>query len=251
MDNDLRSKALDAITPVVKKQAYAMADRVVAFFQSTGARSDKKSLLDLLGLGARLTKADMVSMGLSSYIPMETEASEAAAAFVETCPNPKLAAEVVKYAAFRDVVMTELKHFSPRQLIAEQAVEAKEDTAYQFNVPQDPKPVTPVAKRWMEELSSPLHHLPVSPVSFQPVASIQNDEPDEAEILAIRAKATITEREAAKLLSMTPKELGNMRRAGKIPRNIYCQNGKGKRVRYFTAALLEWSSGNMTKKIQK
>jgi hypothetical protein len=69
------------------------------------------------------------------------------------------------------------------------------------------------------------------------------EKPSEAKLLAIRAKVEITETEAAMLLSRSRQALANDRRAGKVPRSMYRQNGEKGKVAYSTAALLAWVNG--------
>jgi predicted DNA-binding protein (UPF0251 family) len=97
------------------------------------------------------------------------------------------------------------------------------------------KSTSPGAKGWA-------NFSPEWPSIISTDATNMKKQPDEAELLALRAKIQITESEAAMLLSRSRQSLANARRAGKIARSIYRQDAEGGKVLYNTAALLAWAN---------
>jgi hypothetical protein len=232
---DSEDKTPVAIAAIAEMQAHAVADLTAACVNATGISVGEMSSFDLFGFSARVTKGAMEASGLLKYIPLETSASEAAAQFAANCPDPEKAADAVKYAEFLDVGATLVKNFSPRDDDLQNA----------------PEPISSGAKRWAAELTSPLHYLPSRTLLAPVVEVVQAKEPDEAQLRAIRVKASITETEAAMLLGMSRKALSNLRRARGIPRSIYKQKKEGRKVLYTTEALLDWANGRTLGKKSK
>lgn len=63
---------------------------------------------------------------------------------------------------------------------------------------------------------------------------------DEATLRTIRAKAAMTEPEAALLAGRSPKSMKNLRIDGMIPRKIFHQKQKHSKVIYITKLLIAW-----------
>lgn len=244
MDDDLKHKMLAAITPAVQDLAYATADMTFAFLKATGVSSSDMSLLDLLSLSARLKTGAMAASGMLQYVPLEAGSSEAAAQFAAGCRDPEKTANAIKYGLYHDVVMMELKHFTSRDALIQQATEMDGGDA-NFVIPDKPTPSSPGAKRWAAELNSPLHHLLADGGT---VGLCEGMGSSEDEIRAILAKPMITEAEAAILMSISTKALSNKRRDDKnFPRNIYRQKCKKGKVAYITKEVIAFIENGQQK----
>ena len=103
--------------------------------------------------------------------------------------------------------------------------------------------------RWSKTPGSGYPLLSEMQIPFFPGRKRQERVRPEYSLEELLLRPQLTETEAAWMLGITAKALGNMRRARKLPRKIYKQNGKGHKAVYLTKEFLDYF-GNQNKPVK-